>query len=99
MWSQVSGSAVGTSGRFPEGAPKVQAAFPEDHSGGPDGAGRGGLWETDPGSWVGLSVTLCLPEWQGSSSDQGPGFPDLSARVEDFVSCLHLPVLWGLQFC
>ena len=45
VWSQVSGSAVGTSGRFPEGAHKVQAAFPEDHSGGPDGAGCGGLWK------------------------------------------------------
>ena len=29
VWSQVSGSAVGTSGRFPEGAHKVQAAFPD----------------------------------------------------------------------
>ena len=33
-------------------------------------------------------MTLCLPKWQGSASDPGPGFPDLSARVEDFVCFL-----------
>ena len=64
VWSQVSGSAVGTSGRFPEGAHKVQVAFLEDHSGGPDGAGCGGLWETDPGSWVGREVEGLLWRWE-----------------------------------
>lgn len=49
-----------------------------------------------------LSVILCLPRWQGSSSGLGPGqFPDPSAGVEGFVCLLFLclPVLWGLQFC
>lgn len=64
VWSQVSGSAVGTLGRFPAGAHKVHAVFPEDHSGGPDGARHGGLWETDPGSWVGRGMEGLPWRWE-----------------------------------
>ena len=64
VWCWVSGSAVGTLGRFLAGAHEVQAVFPEDHSGGPDGAGREGLWETDPGSWVGRGVEGLPWRWE-----------------------------------
>lgn len=56
VWSQVSGSAVGTLERFPAGANKIHAAFPEDHSGGPDGAECRGCGRLVLGFWPGPQV-------------------------------------------